>query len=270
MTVTTDTVTTDMVPAKRGYRLRSHDERERAFLRAARHSRMVRFLRKALPVLAILVLAGYFVSSKLSMTVGGVTASIDGVQVTDGKLRMVNPKLKGMDKKNGAYVISADYADQDVKTPKILQLHAIKAEMTNVSGGWSRVQADRGTFNSEAELLIMRDAISVATSSGVTGKLKYATLNSKSQLLRSHLPVAFDMLNGTVRANALTLRSSDHTLLFRGKVLVHINKVEKPAPARPDPTAPVVPAPAGPAGAPPEAAAPAMVTTAAAKPEAPQ
>jgi hypothetical protein len=78
------------------------------------------------------------------------------------------------------------------------------------------------------------------------------------------------MLNGTVRANALTLRSSDHTLLFRGKVLVHINKVEKPAPARPDPTAPVVPAPAGPAGAPPEAAAPAAVTTAAAKPEAPQ
>ncbi len=254
------TVETEVVPDKRRYRMRSHEEREHAFLSAARHSRLVGILRKALPVLAVVVFAGYFISTRLSLTVGGVTASIDGVQVTGGNLRMVNPKLKGADKKNGSYVIGADYADQDVKTPKIIQLHAIKAEMTSASGGWSRVEAVRGTFDSDAEMLVMRDAITVATSTGVTGKLKRANLNTKIQTLRSHDPVAFEMLNGNVRANALTLHSSDHTLLFRGHVLVHINKVEKPAPAA-APAAPaaepppLVQAPPSPSGAAPEPAA---------------
>jgi lipopolysaccharide export system protein LptC len=248
------------VSRRQRYRVRTNEERERAFRSATQHSRVVSILRKGLPVLALVVFAGYFVSTRLSMTVGGVTASIDAVQVTGGSLRMVNPKLKGMDKKNGSYVIGADYADQDVKTPKIIQLHAIKAEITNPSGGWSRVEAVRGTFDSDAEMLVMRDAITVATSSGVTGKLKHATLDTKKQMLRSHGPVAFDMLNGNVRANALTLHSSDHTLQFRGHVLVHINKQEKPAPAAPTAAAPaaatppLVQAPPSPAGAAPAAA----------------
>jgi lipopolysaccharide export system protein LptC len=243
------------VSRRQRYRVRTNEERERAFRSATQHSRVVSILRKGLPVLALVVFAGYFVSTRLSMTVGGVTASIDAVQVTGGSLRMVNPKLKGMDKKNGSYVIGADYADQDVKTPKIIQLHAIKAEITNPSGGWSRVEAVRGTFDSDAEMLVMRDAITVATSSGVTGKLKHATLDTKKQMLRSHGPVAFDMLNGNVRANALTLHSSDHTLQFRGHVLVHINKQEKPAPAAPTAaTPPLVQAPPSPAGAAPAAA----------------
>ena len=44
--------------------------------------------------------------------------------------------------------------------------------------------------------------------------------------MRSHQPVAFDLPNGTVRANAITLNSADKTLLFRGKVRVHIIKVD--------------------------------------------
>jgi lipopolysaccharide export system protein LptC len=247
------TMETRALSGSRGYRLRSEAERVRAFDRAARHSRLVSILRKVLPALAVVVFAAYFISSRLSMTVGGVTASIDGVQVTNGNLRMVNPKLKGADQKHGSYVISADYADQDVKTPKIIQLHAIKAELNNPSGGWSRVQAVRGTFDSDAERLIMREAITVVTSTGVTGKLTHATLDTKNQTLRSHAPVAFDMVNGTVRANALTLHSSEHTLLFRGAVHVHVNKTVKPAAAATPAAsaAPFVPAPASPAGAPP-------------------
>ena len=251
------TIETELLSGNRGYRLRSEAERIRAFDRAARHSRLVNILRKVLPALAVAVFAAYFISSRLSMTVGGVTASIDGVQVNNGNLRMLNPKLKGADQKHGSYIIGADYADQDVKTPKIMQLHAIKAELNNPWGGWSRVEAVRGTFDSDAERLIMREAITVATSTGLTGKLSRATLDTKNQTLRSHSPVAFDMVSGTVRAKAMTLHSSEHTLLFRGDVRVHVNKIAKPAPAAGPAasSAPLVQAPASPAGAPPTAAA---------------
>jgi lipopolysaccharide export system protein LptC len=250
------TMQTGAIPAQR-FRIRSEAEREGAFVSAQRHSKLVAILRKALPVIAIVVFAGYFISSGLSVQEGGVTASIDGVQVKDGVLRMVNPKLKGADKGNGSYVIRADYADQDVKAPKILQLHAIKAELTNTSSGWSRVEAVRGTFDSDAQLLVMRENIAIATSSGVAGKLTRANLDTKNQMLRSHMPVAFDMPNGNVRANALTLHSADHTLVFRGNVCAHIEKAPQQAatasaaPVSAPTSAPVVHAPPGATGAAP-------------------
>jgi lipopolysaccharide export system protein LptC len=217
------------------YRVRTPEERERAFVSAGRHSRMVRILRKSLPVLGLLVLAAYFVSTRLNITVGDVTASIDGMDIVDGNLRMLNPTLEGTDKKNGKYVIRADHADQDIKNPEIIKLHAIQANLSTASGGWSRMQAVRGVFNSKDERLVMQDRITVATSSGVTGELKHASLDMDTQTLRSHQPVSFDLSNGTVKANALTFRSQDHILIFRGKVAVHLVKKPKEGDGTPQP-----------------------------------
>jgi lipopolysaccharide export system protein LptC len=221
------TLEAQTAPGGHRYRVRSAEENERAFRRANRHSRLVAILRKSLPVVAGVVLAGYFISSRLSVTVGGVTASVSGVEVKDGNLRMVNPTFKGVDKKNGNYVVTADYADQDMKNPKMIKLHAIKADLTTSSNGWSHLTAVRGLFNSDTQILIMQDDIRVSTSSGVTGKLTYATLGMTDQVVRSHQPVSFDLPNGTVSAKAMTMHSAEKTLLFRGKVHVHINKAEK-------------------------------------------
>jgi lipopolysaccharide export system protein LptC len=213
------------------YRVRTVAEGERAFRRADRHSRHVAILRKVLPVFAVLVVAGYFISTRMSVTVGDVTASISGVQVTDGALRMTNPKFQGTDKKNGAYVISAEYADQDLKNTKIIRLHAIKADLSTQTGSWSRMDAARGVYNNDSDRLVMLDKITVATSSGVTGELTYASLNTKNQTLRAHQRVHFELTNGTVNANALTFSSGDHVLTFRGNVRVHIIKPQQEAAA---------------------------------------
>ncbi len=120
----------NLVSGAERYRIRTAAETERAFISATRHSRMVAFLRKALPATAVVVLAAYFISSRIGMSVnvGDMTASIDGIEVADGNLRMTNPKLKGLDKKNGSYVIGAEYADQDIKNTKIVKLHQLKAD----------------------------------------------------------------------------------------------------------------------------------------------
>jgi len=215
--------------ARSPHRVRTAEERERAFRSAKRHSRAVFVLRKILPVVSVLVLAAYFVSTRMNVQVGGIAASIDGMEIADGALRMLNPTLKGSDKENGDYVIKADYADQEVQSPNLIKLHAIKADVNNPNGGWSRMRAVRGKFDSKKERLIMKDRITLATSTGVTGELSYATLDMKKQILRSHNPVLLTLPNGTVRANALTLLSGENTIVFRGKVEVHLepNKDKK-------------------------------------------
>jgi lipopolysaccharide export system protein LptC len=216
----------NLVPARRRYRIRTPEERARAFRSAERHSRVVRILRRALPVFALTVLAAYFISTRLNVSVGDVTASVDGMEIKDGNLRMLNPTLKGADKKNGKYVVNAEYADQDVKKPSIVKLHAIKADLSTASGGWSRMQAVRGVFDTKAERLILQDHIALSTSGGVTGELKSASIDMKTNTMRSHRPVSFVLSNGTVRANALTFQSEENTLVFRGKVEVHLNKTK--------------------------------------------
>ncbi len=226
------TVEATLGSAGRRYHVRTVAEGERAFRKAARHSRLVAILRKVLPVFAVVVLAAYFISSRLSVTVGDVTASISGVQVTDGALRMTKPKFQGTDKKNGAYVISAEYADQDLKNTKIIRLHAIKADLSTPTGSWSRMEATRGVYNNDSDRLVMLDKITVATSSGVTGELTYASLDTKDQILRAHQRVHFELPNGTVKASALTFSSPGHVLTFRGNVRVHIVKPQQDADAK--------------------------------------
>ena len=89
------TIEANIVPGGRRYRVRTAEERVRAFAKAERHSRVVAVLRKALPVIAVAVLASYFISTRLSVSVGDVTASIGAIEVADGNLRMINPKLEG-------------------------------------------------------------------------------------------------------------------------------------------------------------------------------
>ena len=93
------------------------------------------------------------------------------------------------------------------------------------------MEAVRGVFNSDVDRLVMQDKITVATSSGVTGELTHASLDTKTQTLRAHQRVHFELTNGTVKANALTFNSAEHVLTFRGKVMVHITKPQKTADA---------------------------------------
>lgn len=214
----------NLAGARAAHRVRTPEERARAFRSAKRHSWLVRILRKVLPVVAVLVLAAYFVSTRMNVHVGGIAASIDGMEIANGALRMLNPTLKGKDEENGDYVIKADYADQDVANPNLIDLNTIKADVNNSSAGtWSKMRAVRGKFDSKAERLILKDHITFETSTGVTGELSYATLDMKKQILRSHNPVKLDLPNGTVRSNAMTLRSGENTIVFRGGVKVHLD-----------------------------------------------
>ncbi len=261
-------VDANVVPSGQRYRVRTAEERVRAFESANRHTKIVNVLRKGLPIFAVLVLATYFISSRLAVgvSIGDMTASVEGMEVIDGNLRMVRPKLEGADKKNGKYVIGADYADQDIKNPNLIKLHAIKADLAAVDGGWSRMGADRGMFDNKTGRLVMRDKITIATSSGVSGELTHASLDTKNQILRSHRPVSFVLPNGTVRANALTFYSAKNTLTFRGKVAVHFVKPAKQIKQAPqaEPAAPQEVAPPPQTGAAGEQPLPPMPDTGAA------
>lgn len=202
--------------------------------RARAHSRLVTRLRILLPVLAVGVAGLYFISPKIRLTIGDMNASVAGVVIEKGRLRMINPKLEGVNDKQGVYVVTADYAEQVVANPDIIYLTGIKAEMKNTQKGWSRLSAPKGTFETKTEKLELIGDIRTAQSSGMTARLTRATIHMKKQLIVSNEPVDVVFLNGTVRSDAMTIHTGERRVIFRDNVRVHVRKrPEKKAVAKP-------------------------------------
>ena len=202
-------------------------DRVKAVATARRHTRVVRILRLALPVCALATLGLYFVSSKISVSLGDMQASVGDVQLSRDSLRMINPKLEGVTQDSGSYTLTADYADQEIDNMQTLRLHAVKAHLTQPEDSWSKLTAPKGTFDSKKELLELYGGIGISTSSGMTAKLERADIDLKTQIIRSKVPVEVAAKEGTLTAQTLEIKPAKKRILFSGAVRVHIDRGAK-------------------------------------------
>lgn len=202
----------------------SLDQRLKSLDRARKHTRLVRALRIALPVLAVGVAALYFMSPRIEMSFGDMSASVDGVVIDKGNLRMLNPKIEGVNDKQGTYMVTAKYADQVIANPDVIHLTDVKAEINSATKGWSRLSAPKGTFNSKTEKLELIGDIRTAQSGGMTARLSQATIDMKAQIIVSNEPVDVDFLNGTVRSDTMIIHTGEKRVIFQKNVRVHIRK----------------------------------------------
>ena len=189
---------------------------------ARRHTVLVRILRVALPLCALGVLGLFFVSSKLAVSLGDMQASVGKIEINRDRLRMVNPRLENVTDDGGAYVLTADYAEQNMDDLSTLQLYAVRAELTQPGNSWSRLSAPNGTFHSKKETLELFGGIEIASSSGMTARLERADVDLKSQSIRSQVPVRVDSANGNLTAKSLEIRTGKRRILFTGDIRVHI------------------------------------------------
>src|SRR6478609_3605745 len=126
--------------------------RSRAFVRARRHSRWVRFYKVAIPLgavlggLAIVVVAFFNPFRKIEgLTVGPV--SVSGTQVT-----MELPRLTGFKNDNRPYEVTASAATQDVRKPNLVELKNLRARLiTDDQGSVARLEASTGILDTQKE-----------------------------------------------------------------------------------------------------------------------
>ena len=211
--------------------LRSPSIRERAksLMRARRHSRLVRSLRILLPILAAGVGALYFISPNIHLSIGDMDASVSGIVIEKGNLRMVNPKLEGANKKQGAYAVTAKYAEQAVANPDFIRLTELTAEMNDARKGWSRLTSPTGMFETKTEKLELIGDIHVAQSNGMTALMTHANVDMKSQIVVSDQPVQVDFPSGKLDALAMWLNMDEKEVRFQGDVRVRMDQKKTPA-----------------------------------------
>lgn len=204
-------------------------QRETSLKRARTHSKIVSRLRYGLPVAALATFGLYFLSPQIHVSIGDLDASVAGVVIEKGNLRMVNPKLEGVNDKQGAYVVTAKYAEQTVSNPDFIRLTELSSEMNDAKKGWSRLTSPQGTFETKTEKLQLFGDIRVAQSNGMKARLTKADVDMKTQLVTSGEPVKVDFPSGKLDALTMRIDMDTKRATFKGDVRVHLEQEKKQA-----------------------------------------
>lgn len=204
--------------------LRTGGDRAKALREAKRHSLLVGFMRVALPVLCLGIAGLYFIPQKITVETDIGEASIDSIEIADGGLKMVNPRINGVHEKHGIYDIRAIDATQQVKNPELITLNTISAVLTSKQEESTTLNAPSGIFHSKKEELTFTQGVTIGGDTGLAGQLKTATAFLQANKLISADPVEFSFHSSTIKADSMTLFSSEKRVVFEGGVKVRLER----------------------------------------------
>ncbi len=200
----------------RSYWTVNRGDSARAFRAARRHSRMVRFLRVALPLavvfaFAVITLITYYNPLR---SLSALPVNLGNLVVHGSKITMEQPKLAGFTRDSRAYKLTADSAAQDLTKPDLIELNNIRAQVEMKDKSMVHMSALGGTYDSKSEILKLDRDIQLSSSNGYTGLLSEATVDIKKGDVLSKHPVRLKMLQGTLDANRLQITESGDLVRF--------------------------------------------------------
>jgi lipopolysaccharide export system protein LptC len=190
-----------------------------AFVAARRHTRRVRFLRRAIPwfcagMVALPVVWSFV--APLATTAAGV--SVGAVSVQGTRIRMDAPKLSGFKKDQRGYEVTARDAVQDIRSPGVVELNKVDGRMEQEANSFARVTAEWGRFDQSADRLDLEGDVRVRTDKGYEADLKSARVDVKSGDIVSQEAVEVRSKSGTINADAMTIRDNGRHAVFEGRV----------------------------------------------------
>jgi lipopolysaccharide export system protein LptC len=200
------------------------DDGDRQFRAAARHSRRVHMLRWAIPagilaMFGMIIFATWFnplrMLARLPIDTGKLL--ISGTKIT-----MEAPKLAGFTRDARPYEFTARAAAQDLTKPDVLELKDIHAKMEMQDKALVERTAASGLYDTKTDLMTLTEDIRLSSSSGYSGRLSEAVVDTRKGNIVSEHPVEVNLLNGTLNANRLEVVDNGELVRFDGGVSMNM------------------------------------------------
>jgi lipopolysaccharide export system protein LptC len=223
---------------------------EARFAAAARHSRMVRILRIAVPaaVLAALgLIIGVSVFNPFHDWKIKLPVDMGNLVVSGTKITMESPHLAGFSTDQRPYEMWAKAAVQDLTDPDHVELKTLRAKVLMEDRSTVTMDARTGLFDNKQQLLDLRKDIFLQSSTGYEANLSQAFVDINKGTVTSDEHVDVKLLNGTLTADKLRIFNSGEVVRFEGNVVMNLDNLSSPNDAASQPADAV---------APPEPAAP--------------
>jgi lipopolysaccharide export system protein LptC len=211
----------------------------RRFRAAARHSRRVRVLRIAVPILVGMSLFSIFAVSIFNpwRMLKSLPIEMGNLVVSGTKITMESPRMAGYTPDGRAYEVSAQAAAQDITKPDQVELQQIQARFEMQDKSQVQMTATKGIFQTKGEVLKLEDQIFLKSSS-YEGRLQEAVVEMKRGTVSSDKPVALKWLDGDLEAQSLRILDNGAIVRFDGGVSMTV-KLKSQAPQNQDSQEPV-------------------------------
>lgn len=207
----------DMVPPH----IRRHDWSSRArtnVMQALRYSRFVVLAKRVLSLGAFLIVAAVLAFFFVARAPHNTRLTFEKLGRIENDLSMVHPRLTGADAKGNPFVITAEVAVQDADNPKRATLRNIEADLTLDDKTWLNVHAGAGTVDMETGQMTMTGGIDLFTDNGYMLHIDHASMNLRSNTIRSDADVAGHGPDGSLHADSFYVDRNSGLLTLDGHV----------------------------------------------------
>ena len=217
------------------------------FAIAARHSRMVRVLRVAVPAAVILAMAAIVAVSIFNpfrMLLPKLPLDMGNLVVSGTKITMESPHLSGYTPDQRPYEVWAKTATQDVTDPDHVDLKTLRAKVlmddrtTTVT-----LDARNGLMDTKQQLLDLHKDIFLQSSTGYEARLSQAFVDIGKGTVTSEEHVDVKLLNGTLTSDKLRITGGGEVVRFEGNVVMNLDNLAEPGQPADASAAPAEPAP---------------------------
>jgi lipopolysaccharide export system protein LptC len=199
---------------------------EARFAAAARHSRMVRILRIAVPAAVILALSGIIgvsIFNPFRMLLPKLPVDMGNLVVSGTKITMESPHLAGFSTDQRPYELWAKAAVQDLTDPDHVELKTLRAKVLMEDRSTVTMDARTGLFDSKQQLLDLRKDIFLQSSTGYEANLSQAYVDINKGTVTSDEHVDVKLLNGTLTADKLRITGGGEVVRFEGNVVMNLD-----------------------------------------------
>jgi lipopolysaccharide export system protein LptC len=221
---------------------------EARFAIAARHSRIVRALRVAVPAAVALSLAAIILVSIFNpfrLLLPKLPLEMDNLVVSGTKITMESPHMSGYTQDRRPYEVWAKTATQDVTDPDHVDLKTLRAKVLMEDQSTVTLDALNGLMDTKQQLLDLHKDIYLQTSTGYEAWLSQAFVDIGKGTVTSDEHVDVKWADGKLSADKLKITGGGEVVRFDGHVVMNIDKLPPPEtePAAPEPAPPPPPAP---------------------------
>jgi lipopolysaccharide export system protein LptC len=218
---------------------------EARFAIAARHSRIVRALRIAVPAAVTLSMAAIVLVSIFNpfrMLLPKLPLDMENLVVSGTKITMESPHMSGYTPDRRPYEVWAKTATQDVTDPDHVELKTLRAKVLMEDQSTVTLDALTGLMDTKQQLLDLHKDIYLQTTTGYEAWLSQAFVDMGKGTVTSDEHVDVKWADGRLSADKLKITGGGEVVRFDGHVVMNIDKLPPPEtePAAPEPAPPPV------------------------------
>lgn len=192
---------------------------------AAARAVLMRRLRIALPILALLLIGAFFLNTRNGREDDAFLNDFADVNATAQNLSSAKPQFSGVDNRGNPYEITADSASQKPESREIVELDEPRA-VTAGAKDQSVVAAKSGVFNTDDKKLLLKDGVTFERAIGRDNyvmKSPTATVSIDEQTVVTGEGVEGEGPGGSaLKADRMQANNRDGTVVFEGGVTMRL------------------------------------------------